>query len=167
MGWFAVPIFASIDIGRRLVGSLGEIMRVVILGILISAIVNGSAFAKPAQHWAAVNRITMESTGDLTLKDGRLSFSNGGSVHVKLLKAHVLGQWSETNAAAVGDIYKVDPPAEPSSARGDVLCHAPATYIVLSRPVPGDVDMSVYTGHAPPKRDGSEEACATFSYTNG
>jgi hypothetical protein len=142
-------------------------MRVVVLGILMSATVIGSALATPAQHWAAVNRITMESTGDLSLKGGLLSFSNGGSVHVKLLKAHVRGQWSETNAAALGDIYKVDPPAEPSSSRGDVLCHAPATYIVLSRPVPGDVDMSVYSGHTPPKGDGSQQACANFSYTNG
>jgi hypothetical protein len=82
-----------------------------------------------------------------------------------LIKSRARGRWSETNTIQLGDIYKVDPPAKPSSARGDVLCDKPATYIVLSHPVASDLDMSVYTSAAPPKGDGSDAACASFSYT--
>ena len=142
-------------------------MRAIVAGAFASALAFGTALAQPARHWVAVNRITMESTGDLTLKGDRLSFGNDGSIHVQLVKSHARGRWSETNASEAADIYKVDPPTEPSSSRGDVLCNAPATYIVLSHPIPSDVEMGVYTGKAPPKGDGSDEACANFSYTQG
>ena len=140
-------------------------MRVFFMGVLAAGIVIGSATAQSVQHWAAINRITMGATGDLTLRGDTLSFSNDGSIKIRLVRAQVRGRWSETNAVAVGDIYKVDPPARPSSPRGDVLCNAPATYLVLSLPVPSDLDLSVYTSAKPPKSDGSDEACASFSYS--
>ena len=142
-------------------------MRAIVAGFLVSSIMAGAAWAQPARHWVAVNRITMEATGDLTLKGGRLSFGTDGSIHVRLVKSHARGRWSETNATEPADIYKVDPPTEPSSSRGDVLCNAPATYIVLSHPLASDLEMGVYTGKAPPKGDGKDEACANFSYTQG
>lgn len=123
------------------------------------------AWAGAARHWAAVDRITMEATGDLTLSGDRLSFGNDGSIHVRLLKAHVRGRWSETNAATPADIYKVDPPEKPTSDRGDVLCDAAATYIVFSYPVPTDLVIGVYTTAQPPKGDGSSQACAHFTYS--
>ena len=142
-------------------------MRLLLVGALASVLVESLALAQPVQHWTALNRITLSATGDLTLGGGRLSFGNDGSIAVKLVQAKARGRWSETNATQLGDIYKVDPPAKPSSPRGDVLCDKPATYIVLSHPVPTDLDMSVFTGPAPPKGDGSDEACASFSYTQG
>ena len=142
-------------------------MRAIVAGILVSPLIFSVAWAQPARHWVAVNRITMEATGDLTLKGDRLSFGNDGSIHVRLVRSHARGHWSETNATEQADIYKVDPPTEPTSSRGDVLCNAPATYIVLSHPFPSDVEMGVYTGKAPPKGDGKDEACANFSYTQG
>jgi hypothetical protein len=142
-------------------------MRIVFIGTLATGIVIGSTIAQPVQHWVAVNRITMGATGDLTLHGDRLSFSNDGSIKLRLMKSRARGRWSETNAAVNGDIYKVDPPAKPSSPRGDVLCNVPATYIVLSHPVPSDLDLSVYTSPKPPRGDGSDEACANFSYSQG
>jgi hypothetical protein len=139
-------------------------MRFILAGALATIVLVSPALAQPRQHWSAVNRITLSATGDLTLDGGRLIFGTDGSISVRLVKSHVRGQWSETNAAQLGDIYAVDPPAKPTSGRGDVLCDKPATYIVLSHPVPSDLDMSVYTGPNPPKSDGSDEACASFSY---
>ena len=125
------------------------------------------ALAQSEQHWSAVDRITLTSTGALTIAGDRMSFGTDGSIHVELVAAHIRGRWSETNERTEGDIYKVDPPAKPTSPRGDVLCDQPATYIVLSYPVPGDLDLSVYTASDRPKGDGSDKACATFSYTEG
>lgn len=140
-------------------------MRFLLIGALASSVVGSLATVKPIQHWTALNRITLSATGDLTLRGGRLSFSDDGSISVRLVKSHARGRWSETNTTQVGDIYKVDPPAKPSSACGDVLCDKPATYIVLSHPVPSDLDLSVYTSAIPPKGDGPDATCAIFSYT--
>lgn len=140
-------------------------MRTLFVTSLVVATAAVSAWAGAAKHWAAVDRITMESTGDLTLSGDRLSFDNDGTIHVRLLKSHVLGRWGETNAVTLADIYKVDPPVRPTSDRGDVLCDAAATYIVFSYPVPSDLVISVYTSVRSPKGDGSSEACAHFTYS--
>lgn len=140
-------------------------MRTFLVAGLAVAAATASAWAGVVKHWAAIDRITMEATGDLTLSGDRLSFGNDGSIHVRLLKRHVLGRWSETNAVTPADIYKVAPPERPTSDRGDVLCDAAATYIVLSYPVPSDLVLSVYTSAQPPRRDGSSEACAHFTYS--
>ena len=136
--------------------------RLFVVGAILSP-----AIAQSAQHWSALDRITLTSTGTLTVTSDSMTFGTDGSIHVKLLASHVRGRWSETNATTEGDIYKVEPPAKPSSPRGDVLCDQPAAYIVLSYPVPGNLDMSVYVAASQPKGDGTDKACATFSYTEG
>lgn len=114
-----------------------------------------------------MDRITQVTTGDLTLSADRLTFGNGASLHLRLIAARKLGHWSATNDSEPGDIFKVDPPANPKLPRNNVLCDKPPTYIVMSYPVEGSAYLSVYTTPEPPKGDGSDRACTGFSYTAG
>jgi hypothetical protein len=143
------------------------IMRIVVAGLLAAGIVTVAARADPVQRWVPIDRTTMGVTGDIALDGDHLIFGNGASLRVKLVQAHKAGRWSSLNADEDGDVYKVDPPANPVLLRDNLLCDKPASYIVLSRPVPNDLYLSVYAGTEPPKGDGSEQSCAGYSYTEG
>jgi hypothetical protein len=143
-------------------------MRISIVAIIVMiAVAASAASAQETRRWVPIDRITMGVTGDLTLRGETLTFGNGASIHVKLLASHQRGRWSATNEPEEADIYKVDPPVNPTVLRDNTLCDKPATYIVLSYPVPHDANLSVYTGPEPPTGDGSEPACGGFSYTEG
>ena len=142
-------------------------MRNVILGAAVVMALTSAAPAQAVRRWVPIDRITMGVTGDLTLSGETLTFGNGASLHLKLIAARKRGHWSAANELEEGDVYKVDPPANPVLLRDNTLCDKPATYIVLSYPVAHDAFLNVYTGPNPPNGEGSEQACTGYSYTEG
>jgi len=142
-------------------------MRVVLISMLAAGVVLSAARAQPPQRWVPIDRITMGVTGDISVSGDRITFGNGASLRVKLVASHKRGRWSAMNEVEEADIYQVNPPANPVLLRDNVLCDKPATYIVLSYPVAHDATLSAYTGRDPPKGDGSDRFCTSFSYTEG
>jgi hypothetical protein len=134
---------------------------------LVGIIATATAWAAEPTRWAPIDRITQVTTGDLTLTADSLTFGNGATIRLKRIATHKPGRWSATNDHEPGDIFKVDPPANPKLPYNNVLCDKPATYVVISYPVEGEAYLSVYTDADPPKGDGSDHACTAFSYTAG
>jgi len=74
------------------------------------------------------------------------------------------GQWNAGGEALPGDIYKVDPAANPKLLNGNRLCGTAVSYAVIYFLSPSDLHLNLYSGDNAPNGAESDQLCATFGY---
>lgn len=138
-------------------------MRACVLALVL-AMAAMAARAEPAS-WLAVSKTAMAITGDIVLDDNKLTFANGSSLHLEPYEMSREGDWADDDTEIAGDVFKIDPAANPELMNGNKFCDAPASYIVLWSPTQDELTVSVYTGDAAPIGDSKlDRLCATYSY---
>ena len=138
-------------------------MRGVFLAIMVGLLAT-LAHAEPAA-WLAMSKTAMSITGDITLDDYHLTFANGTGLDLEPYEMAREGDWAGSGDAVTGDVFKIDPPANPKLLHGNLFCAAPATYVVLWTPGESELTLNVYTGdEAPTGTPDVDALCASYSY---
>lgn len=131
---------------------------------LVLALVAGAAEAEPAT-WLAISKTAMAITGDIVLDDYRLTFANGSSLDLEPYEMAREGDWADDDTKIAGDVFKIDPPANPKLMHGNAFCDAPANYVVIWSPTQDELTLSVYSGDAAPIGNAKvDRLCATYLY---
>lgn len=138
-------------------------MRGAALAMLVGILAT-TAEAEPAT-WIATSKTAMSITGDIVLDDYSLTFKNGKTLDLEPYDMAKEGDWSGSGDAVSGDVFKIDPPSSPNLLRGNSLCGAPASYVVLWTPGEGELTLNVYSGDAAPTgMTDADGLCATYGY---
>jgi hypothetical protein len=106
----------------------------------------------------------MSITGDIDFVPGTITFQNGTKIHLVEVTMGQDGNWQLGAAPLPGDIFKVDPAADPKLLNGNRLCGTPVTYAVMYFLSPSDLNLNLYTGATVPSGADSDQLCATYSY---
>ena len=117
-----------------------------------------------AEKYGAVSNTAMSITGDIDFVPGTITFQNGAKIHIDDVTMGETGNWQLGGAPLPGDIFKVEPPADPKLLNGNKLCGQPVTYAVMYFLSPTDLNLNLYTGAATPTGAESDQLCATYSY---
>jgi len=125
--------------------------------------------ATPAQaeKYAAISKTAMAITGDIDFVPGTITFQNGAKIHLVDVTIGQDGNWQLGGAPLPGDIFKLDPPADPKLLNGNRLCGSLVTYTVMYFLSRSDLNLNLYTGATAPTGSDSDQLCATFSYEGG
>jgi hypothetical protein len=121
------------------------------------------AHAQRSAKWPATSRTAIAVTGNITIQENRITFANGKRLRIERVGGKE-GKWSPIGQSETGTIYRVTPPSDPVLRNRNTLCGSPVTYIVLAYESRHDMTMYVYANSEPPKGDGSDELCASYSY---
>ncbi len=95
---------------------------------------------------------------------GTITFQNGAKIHLVDVTIGQDGNWQLGGAPLPGDIFKLDPPADPKLLNGNRLCGSLVTYAVMYFLSPDDLNLNLYTGATSPSGADSDQLCATFTY---
>ena len=136
-------------------------MRIVVLTVLASLLAATPAYAA---KYGAVSNTAMSITGDIDFVPGTITFQNGAKIHLVEVTMGQDGNWQLGGAPLPGDIFKVDPPADPKLLNGNRLCGTAVTYAVMYFRSPSDLNLNLYTGETVPSGADSDQLCATYSY---
>jgi hypothetical protein len=136
-------------------------MRSAALAILASMLAATPAYA---EKYGAISNTAMSITGDIDFVPGIITFQNGAKIHLVDVMMGQEGNWQLGGAPLPGDIFKLDPPADPKLLNGNRLCGSPVTYAVMYFLSPSDLNLNLYTGATAPSGTDSDQLCATFSY---
>jgi hypothetical protein len=136
-------------------------MRIAALVIFTSLLAATPAYAA---KYGAVSNTAISITGDIDFVPGTITFGNGAKIHLVEMKMGQTGNWNAGGDALPGDIYKVDPAANPKLLNGNRLCGSPVSYAVVYFLSPSDLHLNLYTGGAVPSGADSDQLCATYSY---
>jgi hypothetical protein len=117
-----------------------------------------------AAKYGAVSNTAMSITGDIDFVPGTITFGNGAKIHLAEVTVGQTGKWNAGGDALPGDIYKVDPAANPKLLNGNRLCGSPVTYAVMYFLSPSDLNLNLYTGGTVASGADSDQLCATYSY---
>jgi len=117
-----------------------------------------------AAKYGAVSNTAMSITGDIDFVPGTITFQNGAKIHLVEVTMGQDGNWQLGSAPLPGDIYKVDPAANPKLLNGNRLCGSPVTFAVMYFLSPSDLNLNLYTGGTVPGGADSDQLCATHSY---
>ena len=136
-----------------------EAALAIVLGVLATAVQ-----AAPAR-WLATSKTAMSITGDIVLDDYSVTFKNGKNLDLEPYEMAREGNWSASGDVISGDVFKIDPPSSPKLLHGNLLCDAPATYVVLWMPGEGELTLNFYSGEGEPTGTPNVDAlCAAYSY---
>ena len=72
-----------------------------------------------------VSNTAMSITGDIDFVPGTITFQNGAKIHLVEVTMGQDGNWQLGGAPLPGDIFKLDPPADPKLLNGNRLCGSP------------------------------------------
>ena len=117
-----------------------------------------------AEKYAAISNTAMSITGDIDFVPGTITFQNGAKIHLVEVTMGQDGNWQLGGAPLPGDIFKLDPAANPKLLNGNRLCGAAVTYAAMYFLSPDDLNLNLYTGENAPSGADSDQLCATFSY---
>jgi hypothetical protein len=117
-----------------------------------------------AAKYGAVSNTAMSITGDIDFVPGTITFQNGAKIHLVEVTMGQDGNWQLGGAPLPGDIYKVDPVANPKLLNGNRLCGSPVTFGVMYFLSPSDLHLNLYSGDNAPSGAESDQLCATYSY---
>jgi hypothetical protein len=117
-----------------------------------------------ADKYAAVSNTAMSITGDINFVPGTITFQNGAKIHLVEVKMSQTAKWNPSGDALPGDIYRVDPAANPKLLNGNRLCGAAVAYAVIYFLNPTDLNLNLYSGETAPSGSESDALCATYSY---
>ena len=131
----------------------------------------GAAVFAPPSQWQALSTTAMSITGDITLSDKRLTFTNGDFIDLKLL---------EHNQQTGQTLFRVTTRTNPELLNGNRICgSAPVDYIVaqVSGDVPGQSDLQLMAYYYPeelrlndlPLKDPNDikrMMCALYTYVS-
>jgi hypothetical protein len=139
-------------------------MRIAAVAILASLLASTQALA---EKYGAVSKTAVSITGDIDFVPGTITFQNGVKIHLIDVTIGQDGNWQLGGAPLPGDIFKLDPPADPKLLNGNRLCGSLVTYAVMYFLSPSDLNLNLYTGATAPTGSDSDQLCATFSYEGG
>jgi len=117
-----------------------------------------------AEKYGAVSNTAMSITGDIDFVPGTITFQNGAKIHLVDVTMGQDGNWQLGGAPLPGDIFKLDPPADPKLLNGNRLCGSLVTYAVMYFFSPSDLHLNLYSGDTVPSGADGDQLCATFSY---
>ena len=109
-----------------------------------------SATPVHAAKYGAVSNTAMSITGDIDFVPGTITFQNGAKIHLAEVTMGQDGNWQLGGASLPGDIFKLDPPADPKLLNGNRLCGSPVTYAVMYFLSPSDLNLNLYTSGTAP-----------------
>jgi len=137
---------------------LGALAAIALFGLTQTV-----AAAEIDGNWSAVSNTATSITGDITVSDGEVTFSDNKSVKIASVGTKE-GDWTDFGGSMEGHIFKLEPAADPELLNGNKLCGMPGnpvTHLVLAT---GDDGLSliVYTGDETPTPDSSP--CSIFNY---
>jgi hypothetical protein len=136
-------------------------MRRGLLALLVGLV---SISPAHAEKYAALSNTAMSITGDIDVVPGTITFQNGAKIHLVEVTMGETGSWQLGGAPLPGDIFKVDPPADPKLLNGNRLCGKNVTYAVMYFLSPSDLNLNLYTGETAPKGAEGDQLCSTYSY---
>jgi hypothetical protein len=136
-------------------------MRIAALVILALVV---AATPTYAAKYGAVSKTAMSITGDIDFVPGAITFQNGAKIHLDEVTIGQDGDWQLGGAPLPGDIFKLDPPADPKLLNGNRLCGTPVSYAVMYFLSPSDLHLNLYSGDSAPSGADSDQLCATYSY---
>jgi hypothetical protein len=117
-----------------------------------------------AEKYGAVSNTAMSITGDIDFVPGTITFQNGAKIYLVEVTMGQDGNWQLGGAPLPGDIFTLDPPADPKLLNGNRLCGSPVTYAVMFFLSPSDLNLNFYTSGTVPSGADSDQLCATYSY---
>ncbi|MDQ0317833.1 hypothetical protein [Amorphus orientalis] len=138
---------------------LGALAAIVLFGLTQTA-----AAAEIDGNWSALSNTATSITGDITVSEGEVTFSDNKSVKIEPVGTKE-GDWTDFGGSMEGHIFKLETPADPELLNGNKLCGMPGnpvTHLVLATGDDGGLSLIVYTGDETPTPTSSP--CSIFNY---
>ena len=139
------------------------LVRIVIVGALSLALLEGRASAKPVEEeWIANSTTAISITGDVILSPTRLRMG-GANLRLRLVAdvPRFVGAFGPVQAR----IFSVARPRNPVLLNGNTICAQPIRWIVVSHTKNGELELDAFEGREIPASLDSKGACGAFFYS--